>query len=68
MNPVLCAMNDGKQANLNIRFGNDEESHLYFCSEGCRQRFGLIGVSRIAMQEIEARQSESARRNTKKEE
>ena len=55
MPAVMCAMNDGKVANLRIFFGIEEKSRLYFCSEGCRQRYGLIGVSKIAKAEIEAR-------------
>lgn len=52
----MCAMNDGKEANPSISFGKDETNRLYFCSEGCRLRYGLIGVSRIAKAEAEERQ------------
>ena len=62
MPAVMCAMNDGKEANLGIFFGVQEKNRLYFCSEGCRQRYGLIGVSKIAMAEIEARKKSKTRK------
>ena len=66
---MLCAMNDGKEASPNIFFGKDEQNRLYFCTEGCRLRYGLIGLSRITMAEIEAhKQKELNQRNMKKQE
>lgn len=65
MPAIMCAMNDGKEANLGIFFGSEEKSRLYFCSEGCRQRYGLIGVSKIAMAEIEARKRKTRRKKGK---
>ena len=66
---MLCSMNDGKEANPDIFFGKDEEGRLYFCSEECRLRYGLIGVSRVAMAEVEARkQAELNQRNMKSDE
>ena len=59
--PILCAMNDGKEANLSIFFGKQDSKRLYFCSEGCRQRYGLIGVSRIAMGQAEVRKLREAK-------
>lgn len=65
MHSIMCAMNDAKEADLSIFFGKDDANRLYFCSEECRQRYGLIGVSRIAMAKIEAKKHGTQRRARK---
>lgn len=64
--PIMCAMNDDKEADLGIFFGKDDANRMYFCSEECRQRYGLIGVSRIAMAEVETRKPRKPRRARKR--
>ncbi|MDG6922760.1 MAG: hypothetical protein JRN67_05645 [Nitrososphaerota archaeon] len=62
-------MNDGRQANPDIFFGKEEKDRLFFCTEECRLRYGLIGVSKVAMAEIEVRkQAELNQRRMKSDE